>query len=70
MGKNGRSQAGPGWEQVDLIEAGSIVEQQKTGRELWRRVEVQIPDRPLCFEEELNLQSILRSNSENVRIKK
>jgi len=53
-----------------LIEAGSIVEQQKTGRELWRRVEVQIPDRPLCFEEELNLQSILRSNSENVRIKK
>ena len=55
-------------EQVDIIEGGSIVEQQKYGRERWRRAEVEIPSRPLCYEEELNLRSILESGNKNVKI--
>ena len=53
---------------MDIIEGGSIVEQQKYGRERWRRAEVEIPTRPLNYEEELNLRSILESGNENVTI--
>ena len=56
-------------EQVDIIEGGCIVEQQRCGRERWRRVEVEIPTRPLSYEEELNLRSILENGNENVTIK-
>ena len=55
-------------ENVDIVEGGSVVEQQKSGRELWRRVRVKIPDRPLGYEEELNLRSIRRSENPHVRI--
>ena len=55
-------------EQVDIIEGGCIVEQLRCGRERWRRVEVEIPTRPLCYEEELNLRSILESGNGNVTI--
>ena len=55
-------------EQVDIIEGGSNVEQQRCGRERWRRVEVEIPTRPLSYEEELNLRSILESGNGNVTI--
>jgi len=55
-------------EQVDIIEGGSIVEQQRCGRERWRRAEVEIPTRPLSYEEELNLRSILESGNGNVTI--
>ena len=57
-------------EQVDLIEGGSLVEQQKNGRERWRRAEVDLPARPLTFEEQLNLASIQRAKNQNVRIKR
>ena len=53
-------------EQVDIVEGGSIVEQQRYGRERWRRAEVEIPTRPLSYAEELNLRSILNSGNENV----
>ena len=55
-------------EQVDIIEGGSIVEQQRWGRERWRHVEVEIPTRPLSYEEDLNLRSILESGNGNVRV--
>ncbi len=55
-------------ENVDIVEGGSVVEQQKSGRELWRRVRVKIPDRPLCYEEQLNLASIRESENPNVQI--
>ena len=55
-------------EQVDIIEGGSFVEQQRYGRERWRRAEVEIPTRPLNYEEELNLRSILESGNGNVTI--
>ena len=55
-------------EKVDIIEGGCIVEQQRCGRERWRRVEVEIPTRPLSYEEELNLRSILESGNGNVTI--
>ena len=55
-------------ESVDIIEGGSIVEQQRYGRERWRQVEVEIPSRSLSYEEQLNLRSILESGNENVRI--
>ncbi len=56
----------PEIETVDIVEGGSIVEQQRYGRERWRRAEVEIPTRPLSYEEELNLRSILYSGNENV----
>ena len=55
-------------EKVDIIEGGCIVEQQRCGRERWRRVEVEIPTRPLSYEEELYLRSILESGNGNVTI--
>ena len=55
-------------ERVDIIEGGCIVEQQSTGRELWRRAEVEIPTRPLTFREELNLRSIRESDNRNVNL--
>ena len=55
-------------EQVDIIEGGCIVEQQRCGRERCRRAEVKIPTRPLSYEEELNLRSILESGNGNVKI--
>ena len=55
-------------EQVDIIEGGSIVEQQRWGRERWRRAEVETPTRPLSYEEELNLRSILESGNGNVKV--
>ena len=55
-------------EKVDIIEGGSIVEQQRSGRELNRLAEVEIPRRPLSFEEQLNLRSILDSGNENVKV--
>ena len=64
----GSSDQEPEIEHVDIIEGGSIVEQQKYSRERWRRAEVEIPARPLCYEEELNLKSILDSGNENVRV--
>ena len=54
-------------ENVDIVEGGSVVEQQKSGRELWRRVRVKIPDRSLCYEEELNLRSIRKSENPNIQ---
>jgi len=57
-------------EQVDLIEGGSLVEQQKNGRERWRQAEVELPARPLTFEERLNLDSIQRAKNPRVRIKR
>ena len=65
----GSSDQEPEIEQVDIIEGGSIVEQQRYGRERNRRAEVEIPSRPLSYAEELNLRSILTSGNENVRIK-
>lgn len=56
-------------EKIDIIEGGSIVNQQAHGREMWRRAEVEIPDRPLTFDEELNLRSIIESGNGNVRVK-
>lgn len=58
----------PEWEIVDIIEGGSIVEQQKHGRERWRKVVVIVSDRPLTFEERLNLASIKKSKNPNVQI--
>ncbi len=59
----------PEIERVDIIEGGSIVEQQKYGLERNRRAEVEIPTRTLSYAEELNLRSILESGNENVIIK-
>jgi hypothetical protein len=56
-------------EVVDLIEGGCIVEQQRAGRERWRRAVVGLPTRPLTFEEQLNLRSIQETQNPNVRIK-
>lgn len=56
----------PEIEEVDIVEGGSIVEQQRYGRERNRRAEVEIPIRPLNYEEELNLRSILESGNPNV----
>lgn len=66
IGHNLGSNTEPKIEQVDIIEGGSIVEQQKYGRERNRRAEVEIPARPLSYAEELNLRSILDSGNENV----
>ena len=54
-------------ENVDIVGGGSVIEQQKSGRELWRRVRVKIPDRSLCYEEELNLRSIRKSENPNIQ---
>lgn len=55
-------------EYVDLIEGSSIVEQQKMGRERWRRVNVYLPTRELFFEEQLALDTIQEAKNPNVRI--
>jgi hypothetical protein len=55
-------------ETVDIMEAAGIVEQQRFGRESWRRAEVDLPARPLSFEEQLALDSIQDAMSPNVRI--
>ena len=55
-------------EKVSIVEGGSIVEQQRYGRERNRQVIVEIPSRPLCYEEQLNLRSILDSGNENVKV--
>ena len=55
-------------ERVGIVEGGCIVEQQRHGRELWRKAEVEIPNRPLTFREELNLRSIQESDNENVNL--
>ncbi len=55
-------------ENVSIIEGGCIVEQQRLSRELWRIAEVEIPNRPLTFREELNLRSILESDNKNVKV--
>lgn len=59
-----------GMEQVDLIEGSSIVEQQKWGRERWRQAEVELPSRPLTFEEQQALDTIQTSGSQQVKIKR
>ena len=56
-------------ERVDIIEGGSIVEQQRYGRERWVLAEFEIPIRSLSYEEELNLRSILESGNGNVKVK-
>ena len=66
----GSSDQEPEIETVDIIEGGSIVEQQKYGRERWRLAEVEIPARSLSYAEELNLRSILESGNPNVTIRK
>ena len=53
-------------EKVGIIEGACIVEQQRSGREKWRRAEVKIPNRDLTFEEMLNLKSIQESQSRTV----
>jgi hypothetical protein len=57
-------------ETVDLIEGASIVNQQRFGRERWRSAEVEIPSRPLAFEEQLALKTIQAAKNENVKIKR
>lgn len=57
-------------ETVDIIEGAGVVEQQRSGRELWRRVVVQVPNRPLSYEEELNLETAMDDGNPNVEVKK
>ena len=57
-------------ETVDIMEAAGIVEQQRFGRVRWRRAIVQVPARPLCFEEQINLETIEASNNPNVEVQR
>lgn len=59
-----------GSEYVDIIEGASILDQQRTGRELNRKVKVIIPSRPLSFDEQINLRTIQEGDNQNVSAQK
>ena len=55
-------------EYVDIMEAAAVVEQQSTGRELWRKVQIKWPRRPLTWDEEANLDTIIKARNPNVKL--
>lgn len=57
-------------ETVDLLEGAAVVEQQRLGRERSRQVEVEIPSRPLIFEEQMALVAIIAAKNKNVKIRR